>query len=416
MFRSRAPAADAGSSSSSTSAAPLIASEGAPAAAVWPSPEVRSMLKVAGIILTEASLSIGLNFYNSFLLRNVPGFKFPVIYTAVHMVTSFLGSTVLIVFFGAATVSFAQMRESLLRIALLALLRVASITTNNWSLEYIDLTLNKVIKASAPVFTVALSVLWERKVYSARKIAALGVLALGTMLSCLSRDASAESFTGVVLALVSAAVGGSSLVVSAMLLGRGSGAPLRPRHPPPSPPPNRRRLTPAPVVVARAGLGPVALLFYFSPIQTAVLGALIPFTELAKFVEWAKGENLGSAIGYILVGALLSFGFNIMGFILVKNTSSVTAAMLGNLKIVIVIVFAAALMGAAAEPVNIVGYCFSVLAACSYTGISLDERGQLHDLTAALGCGKCGKCGCCSRERPADGGKGDAKGKTPSAV
>ena len=75
--------------------------------------------------------------------------------------------------------------------------------------------------------------------------------------------------------------------------------------------------------------------------------------------------------------ALLSFGFNIMGFILVKNTSSVTAAMLGNLKIVIVIVFAAALMGAAAEPVNIVGYCFSVLAACSYTGISLDERGQL---------------------------------------
>ena len=163
-------------------------------------------------------------------------------------------------------------------------------------------------------------------------------------------------------------------------------------------------------------LSPVELLFYFSPIQTAVLGALIPFTELAKFVEWAKGENLGSAIGYILVGALLSFGFNIMGFILVKNTSSVTAAMLGNLKIVIVIVFAAALMGAAAEPVNIVGYCFSVLAACSYTGISLDERGQLHDLTAALGCGKCGKCGCCSRERPADGGKGDAKGKTPSAV
>ena len=147
-----------------------------------------------------------------------------------------------------------------------------------------------------------------------------------------------------------------------------------------------------------------------------MLGALIPFTELSKFVEWAKGENLGSAIGYILVGALLSFGFNIMGFILVKNTSSVTAAMLGNLKIVIVIVFAAALMGAAAEPVNIVGYCFSVLAACSYTGISLDERGQLHDLTAALGCGKCGKCGCCSRERPADGGKGDAKGKTPSAV
>ena len=76
------------------------------------------MLKAG--ILTEASLSIGLNFYNSFLLRNVPGFKFPVIYT-VHMVTPLLGSTVLIVF-SARRRPFAQMRESLLRIALLALL------------------------------------------------------------------------------------------------------------------------------------------------------------------------------------------------------------------------------------------------------------------------------------------------------
>ena len=69
------------------------------------------MLKVVGIILTEASLSIGLNFYNSYLLRHVPGFKFPVIYTAVHMVMSFLGSTVLIVVFRAAKVSVAQVRE-----------------------------------------------------------------------------------------------------------------------------------------------------------------------------------------------------------------------------------------------------------------------------------------------------------------
>ena len=232
------------------------------------------MLKVAGIILTEASLSIGLNFYNSFLLRNVPGFKFPVIYTAVHMVTSFLGSTVLIVFFGAATVSFAQMRESLLRIALLALLRVASITTNNWSLEYIDLTLNKVIKASAPVFTVALSVLWERKVYSARKIAALGVLALGTM--PVSRATPRPR--------ASPASSSPRLRRRRRLLPRCLRDAPRPRlrcAPPPPPPTThhpapRRRLTPAPRR-RRAQASAPSLLFYFSPIQTAVLGALIPF-------------------------------------------------------------------------------------------------------------------------------------------
>jgi len=294
----------------------------------------------------EICLSISLNFYNSYLLRHVPGFKFPVIYTAVHMITSFLGSAVLIFGVKAAQISWRQFSTFWRQIVLLALLRGASITTNNWSLQYVDLPLNKVIKATAPIFTVLLSIAVERKTYSWPKVAALCGLALGTAMSCLSQKHQQDPF-GISLALCSSVVGGSSIVVSAMLL-HGT----------------------------NSGLGAINLLFYFSPIQTAVLSCLIPFTELHAFIEWASA-NLAGAIIYILVGAVLSFAFNMMGFVLVQNTSSITTAMLGNLKIVLVIVLAAIILGAVAEPINIAGYCVTVLAAFAYTSINLHERGQL---------------------------------------
>ena len=127
------------------------------------------------------------------------------------MLTSMVGAAILIFCVGAASVSLAQLRASFPQIVLLALLRGASITTNNWSLQYIDLALNKVIKASAPVFTVALSILCERKRYSMPKLCTLGLLAVGTMLSCIHFNPSIDrDVRGVILALSSAVVGGSS--------------------------------------------------------------------------------------------------------------------------------------------------------------------------------------------------------------
>ena len=326
--------------------------------------------RVVIIILTEMALSIALNFYNSYLLRHVPGFKFPLIYTAVHMITSFIGSSILIFGVKAASASWLQFRSYWKQIVLLALLRGASITTNNWSLQYIDLPLNKVIKATAPIFTVLLSVAVERKTYSWPKVAALACLALGTALSCISTSHQ-QDVTGIAFALTSSVVGGSSIVVSAILL-----------------------------IGSSSGLGAINLLLYFAPIQTVVLFCFIPFLELRDFIKWSS-DNLAGAILYILIGALLSFAFNMMGFVLVQSTSSITTAMLGNLKIVLVIVLAALLLGASAEPVNVVGYVLTILAAGSYTTVNLHERGQLP----------CGK-----RGAPAGAGKDPPPKEARTAV
>ena len=79
------------------------------------------------------------------------------------MLASFVGAGILIRVVRAAPLNWQQARPLLSQITLLALLRGVSISTNNYSLRYISLGLNKVIKASAPIFTVLASVLFEHK-------------------------------------------------------------------------------------------------------------------------------------------------------------------------------------------------------------------------------------------------------------
>ena len=85
---------------------------------------------------------------------------------------------------------------------------------------------------------------------------------MGTMISCVEPGTiDIEHMGGIILAGVSAAVGGASIVCSSLLLGQGS------------------------------GLGPINLLFYFSPIQAAMLGFALP-AEFAGFVHFARAHEV----------------------------------------------------------------------------------------------------------------------------
>ena len=107
----------------------------------------------------------------------------------------------------------------------------------------IDLTLNKVIKSTVPVFVVFFSIVVEKKKYSWQIIVTLMFIILGTILSCLHSTANGNNPIGVVMAIGSSMVGGGGIVMSALLLGRDH------------------------------GLSPVELLFYFSPLQSVLLCA-----------------------------------------------------------------------------------------------------------------------------------------------
>jgi len=341
----------------STESSPLMASVSA--GGFW-----RTNLGLFIIIGGDFCTSLSINFYNSWLMRQVPGFNFPLIYTCLHMVASFLFASLLVFGFRVAPANWEQARALVLRIVLLAFLRGASIATNNWSLMYISIALNKVIKASVPVFTVPLSILFERKRYSPYKIVALLCLASGTMLSCVSLSGQAADAKGILLALISAAVGGSSIVVGAMLMGKGT------------------------------GLGPVSVLLYMSPCQVLMLASVVPFDELPPFLDFVRGHD-GSTALYLAVGTLLAVAFNLMSYVQLQSTSSVTSSMLGNLKIVsIILIYEAGLRPVQKSredheltAINIVGYALTISAGLAYTLLSLYERGQLQGLLRRVGRG-----------------------------
>jgi len=306
---------------------------------------IPAWLVVVLVVLTYGTLSVSFNLYNSFLLRTVPGFKFPVVYTTTHMLAGFIGASVLIFGFKAGTVSWDRFAAKWRPLLLLACLRSGTIVLNNWSLVLIDLTLNKVIKSTVPVFVVFFSIVVEKKKYSWQIIVTLMILIVGTILSCLHSTANGNNPIGVMMAVGSSAVGGGGIVMSALLLGKDH------------------------------GLSPVELLFYFSPLQTMLLFTLSLFTEASEFVEWA-GQNAASASGFICVGAGLAFMFNLTGFCLVQTTSATTTAICGNVVVVIVIVLGSFVLSDAATPINIVGYCVSVFAALMYVVINLLQKKQ----------------------------------------
>jgi len=304
---------------------------------------VPAPLVVAFVVLTYGCLSVGFNIYNSFLLRIVPGFKFPVVYTTTHMFAGFIGASTLIFGFRAGTVSWERFTQKWRPLLLLACFRSGTIVLNNWSLVLIDLTLNKVIKSTVPVFVVVFSVIVEKKKYTWQVIVCLLFLSFGTILSCLHSSDNGNNPLGIVMAIGSSAVGGGGIVMSALLLGK--------EH----------------------GLSPVELLFYFSPLQTMLLFLLMLFTEIGDFLDWAR-DNQSSASGFIVAGAGLAFLFNLTGFCLVQTTSATTTAICGNVVVVIVIVLGSIYLHVEATPVNIVGYCISTTAAICYVAINLHQK------------------------------------------
>jgi len=304
------------------------------------------MVVVALVVLTYGALSVGFNMYNSFLLRMVPGFKFPVVYTTTHMFAGFIGASLLIFVFKAGTVSLERFTSKWRPLLLLACLRSGTIVLNNWSLVLINLTLNKVIKSTVPVFVVFFSIVVEKKKYSWQIIVTLMFLIVGTILSCIKSTDTGNNPIGIVMAIGSSAVGGGGIVMSALLLGKDH------------------------------GLSPVELLFYFSPLQTMLLFTLSLFTEMSEFLEWSS-LHIWAAILWIVLGAGLAFLFNLTGFCLVQTTSATTTAICGNVVVVIVIVLSTTFMTDHSEfPPwwNIVGYCISVISAMVYVGINLHQK------------------------------------------
>merc|ERR1711904_750115 len=128
----------------------------------------RELAPAIASLLVWLFLNCSLNFYNKWLFSHTE-FKFPVFFTMFHMVANLIGTSILIFVFKQGQVDFSTSGKHYgykFSILLLASLFCTNIVTNNWSLMYISLSVNQIVKSCLPIPTIILSMMFEGKTYS----------------------------------------------------------------------------------------------------------------------------------------------------------------------------------------------------------------------------------------------------------
>ena len=337
-----------------------------------PPPPPPHLVPLPLVIGSDCALTVLVNFYNSHLLKHVPGFHFPLTYSFVSFGTAAVGAWLLARRAGVP-VTTSELFELRAPLGALALVRVCSTAATNLSLGFIELSIFKVLLLTGPCFVVALAALLPRCTGTAdhappadakadsqaedehgsgascggvgvAKVLVLCGLASGAAITCAFQPGlTPTQLVGICLALGSTAIGALGVVLSGVLL-------------------------------AEHKLPPLALLLYLSPLQASLIGSALPFTEMAPFVKWASELSVANSAGRLLLGACLAFMLQMTTFTTVQRTSAVSAAMLGNLKSLTTIALAVLLMGARVSPPCAAGYACSVLAGAAYTMLVIKEQ------------------------------------------
>jgi len=222
------------------------------------------------------------------------------------MVASVLGTCVIMAMYRPASgwPNLKQLWQYKLALISIASCTVLNIALNNASLTLISLFLNQVIKATAPMPTMLFSVLFEGKRYGWKLIISCAVIVGGTILAvpmgCSSEDV---DLSGVVIVMISTLAASLKPVIMSVVM---QGTPERPKLP------------------------PTVVLFYdtFLSFWIMLLYWLLA-AEREASIEYIR-ERPGTAIGVIVGGALMAFGFNISSYFFIQLTSALTTTVASN--------------------------------------------------------------------------------------
>lgn len=295
--------------------------------------------KAAMCLSTWLFLNCALNFYNKWLFAHT-AFKFPVFFTMFHMIAQFIGSGTLIYAFKAAKVEPKHWTEYRGRILLLAMFFVTNIVTNNWSLLYISLSVNQIVKSTLPLPTMILSIMFEGKTYNTDYWTSVGLIIGGSWLAVWGNP----HFTvfGFALVVTSTLCVASWTILSAQLLGPGD----------------------------VTGLNSINLSFYGSVPAMFVL--LLLWTQIDEYAAVLSflSEQPGLAAVYITIGSVMAFAYNIFHFLLIKYTSTLTSTIAGNMKIILVILLSIVFLEKGISMANAFGMLVFFVGCVGYSYIS----------------------------------------------
>ena len=260
---------------------------------------------------------LGLNSFLNLLNRwalGLYGLKFPLIMTSCHMIFGCMALSPMMLL----NADYAARHASVLRNDWKGLLTIAvmngfQIACNNASLTVMELSMNQVIRAAIPVLVALIAVCVENKIPSKSEVASLMVISMGVMLAVWEESRNAS--LGIILTIISSVMQSVQMSVSGKVMSGRSGK-----------------------------LDSFQMTFYTGP---AAFVSLAPFAFATEYVVFAESLSArpGATIGFLLGSCCVAVVYNVVLFQSVRTLSSVGTAILGNVKIVMLLFLSSALLG-----------------------------------------------------------------------
>jgi hypothetical protein len=265
------------------------------------------------IILAYLGLNSGLNLLNRWAL-GLYGLKFPLFMTAAHMI---FGSCALSPMMIINDTYFSRhstvVQNDWKGLATIAAFNGIQIAMNNASLTVMELSMNQVIRASVPCLVALFAMCIEARVPSKGEIVCLFVISLGVVLAVW--EESKNAVLGIALTLGSTVLQSIQMSVSGRLMTGKSGK-----------------------------LNSFQMTFYTGPVAFITLLPIAVVTEYNVFVTSLYERPLAT-VGFLLGSCCVAVVYNVVLFQSVGTLSSVGTAILGNVKIVLLLFLSSLVLG-----------------------------------------------------------------------
>ncbi|XP_040290534.1 solute carrier family 35 member C2 [Bufo bufo] len=293
-----------------------------------------------GLVLFYYSFSIGITFYNKWLLKR---FHFPLFMTLVHLLMTFILSSLsrtLMTCVSRRTRVILPWSDYFKKVAPTALATALDIGLSNWSFLYITVSLYTMTKSSAVLFILLFSLLF--KLEELKPALILVVLLISGGLFMFTFKSTQFDARGFFLVLAASCLGGIRWTLTQILMQK-----------------------------AELGLqNPIDTMFHLQPLMFLSLFPLfigiegLHVSASTQLFRYQDAQSLLVVLATLGVGGLLAFGLGYSEFLLVSKTSSLTLSIAGIFKELCVLLLAAHLFGDKLSLLNWSGFgvCISGIA------------------------------------------------------
>ncbi|KAM4609976.1 solute carrier family 35 member C2-like [Polymixia lowei] len=302
-------------------------------------------LRTVGLVLFYYVFSIGITFYNKWLMKD---FKYPLFMTLVHLTVIFCLSTVtrqaMQYWMGKSRIILSW-KDYLYKVAPTALATVLDIALSNWSFLFITISLYTMTKSSAVLFILFFSLVFKLEEPSPFLILVVVLIASGLFM--FTFESTQFNMKGFIMVLLASFIGGIRWTLTQLLMQK-----------------------------AELGLqNPVDTMYHLQPLMFLGLLPLFLYNEglsistSEKLFRVTELSPLLYSILMLSIGGSLAFGLGFSEFLLVSRTSSLTLSIAGIFKEVCTLLLATGLMGDKMNAINWLGFAVCLCGISLHVGL-----------------------------------------------